>query len=126
MKKIYILVALVAMLCLTVLAPMAALADGIAETADAGYTWAYLGTIAGATVVVLLIVQYTKTLIDKIVNFPTRLYVYILALGIMLAAKAATSGMGLSDIPLVALNAVVVATSAIGSYELTFAKKDNT
>lgn len=126
MKKIYILMALVAMLCLTVLAPMAALAEGIAETADTGYTWAYLGTIAGATVVVLLIVQYTKTLIDKIVNFPTRLYVYILSLGIMLAAKAATSGMGLSDIPLVALNAVVVATSAIGSYELTFAKKDNT
>ncbi len=88
------------------------------------FDWTYLATIAGATAATLLIVQYTKAGIDKVLKFPTRLYVYIVALAIVLCAQAFTSGLSLSDVPLLLLNALVVSTAVYGSYELTFAKLD--
>lgn len=94
------------------------------DTQAGGYNWGYLGTIAGATAAVLLIVQYTKMPLDKFLKVPTRLYVYVLALAIMLVARAVAGDMTWYDVPLVALNAVIVAVAAYGSYELTFAKSD--
>lgn len=90
-----------------------------------GYDWGYLATTAGATAAVLLIVQYTKGLLDKVGHVHTRLYVYILSLLILAGARAFTMSIGVKDIPLLIINAVVVATAAMGSYEITFGRGNN-
>ena len=81
-------------------------------------------SVAGATAAVLLIVQYTKGALDKILKIPTRLYAYIVAVAILLLAQGFTAGLSWSDLPLLLLNALIVATAAYGSYEITFAKVD--
>lgn len=68
--------------------------------------------------------QYTKVPLDKVWKLPTRLYVYIIALLLMMLAQGFTSGITLESAALVFVNAVVVAMAAYGSYELTFAKRD--
>ena len=101
-----------------------ALAEATEVTSTEGYDWSYLGTIAGATAAVPLIVQYTKRSIDRLKHVPTRAYVYTLSLAILLCAQEIGAGIKWVDVPLIALNAVVVATSAMGSYELTYGKKE--
>lgn len=101
-----------------------ALAEAGAETTQAGYDWADLGTVAGAAAAVLLIVQYTKKALDKFKKFPTRLYVYILSLAILACARLLGGGLNWRDVPLLALNAVVAATSAMGAYEMAYRKGD--
>lgn len=87
--------------------------------------WAYLGTSAGAIAMTLLIVQLLKAPLDKIFHIPTRAFVYMVALLLMLAAAAFTGGIaGVGDILLIAINAVGVALSAMGAYDVTFAKMD--
>ena len=98
-------------------------AEAGAETTQAGYDWADLGTVAGAAAAVLLIVQYTKKALDKFKKFPTRLYVYILSLAILACARL-LGGLNWRDVPLLALNAVVAATSAMGAYEMAYRKGD--
>lgn len=88
------------------------------------FTWQQLATIAGATVATLLIVQFAKVPLDKIWKIPTRLFVYVVALIIMLVATAFTDGLTPNTALLVAINAFIVALSAYGTYELTFAKRD--
>ena len=88
------------------------------------WTWAYLATIAGATASTLLITQFIKAPLDKVWKIPTRLFVYLLALVIMVVATAFTSGVTLNSFLLSALNAFIVALTAYGSYELTFAESD--
>lgn len=126
MKKVLVILATVLFIFLLVSPAIGAFAEEAAGTTeDAGaYTWAYLLTSAGATAVVLLIVQYTKALVDKIVHIPTQIYAYVLALGIMLAARAFTVGLTASSVVLVAINAVGVATAAMIGYELTFKKSE--
>lgn len=86
------------------------------------WTWAYLATIAGATAATLLIVQFMKVPLDKVWKIPTRLFVYIIALVIMVVATAFTSGLSVDSFLLCLLNAFIVALAAYGSYELTFAR----
>lgn len=88
------------------------------------WTWAYLVTIAGATAATLLIVQFLKVPLDKVWKIPTRLFVYLIALIIMVVATAYTSGLTVDAFLLCVLNAFIVALAAYGSYELTFAKID--
>lgn len=88
------------------------------------WTWAYLATIAGATAATLLITQYLKVPLDKVWKIPTRLFVYLLALAIMVVATAFTSGITPNSFLLSVLNAFIVALAAYGSYELTFARAD--
>ena len=88
------------------------------------WTWAYLVTIAGATAATLLIVQFLKVPLDKVWKIPTRLFVYLIALIIMVVATAYTSGLTVDTFLLCVLNAFIVALAAYGSYELTFAKID--
>jgi hypothetical protein len=118
---------LAALILLSVALPLAA-----AEAAEGGggglqpefFNWTYLASVAGATAAVLLIVQYTKGALDKILKIPTRLYAYIVAVAILLLAQGFTAGLSWSDLPLLLLNALIVATAAYGSYEITFAKVD--
>ena len=98
------------------------------ETADPApvpgepLTWAYLATIAGATAATLLIVQFLKVPLDKVWKIPTRAFVYFISLVILLVATAFTTGLTPNTILLTVVNAFIVALTAYGSYEVTFAK----
>ncbi len=109
-----------AMLILLLALPCAALAE---ETGGVqAYSWETLGTMAGATAATLMIVQLIKAPLDRIRKIPTRLAVYLVALALLLAAQGFTGGLDVQSAVLAAVNAVMVALSAYGSYELTFAK----
>jgi len=97
-----------------------ALAEG--ELPVDPFTWDQLATIAGATLATLLIVQLIKLPIDKIWKIPTRIVAYVIALIIMILATHFTVGITWNNAILAAVNAVIVALAAWGSYEATFAK----
>ena len=130
MKKFLAIMFLAAILLLTVVVPLAAIAEETAVTVTEGtgspYSWGYLATLAGATAATLLIVQFLKVPLDKVWKIPTRFFVYIIALLILLAASAFTTGLTWPGVPLTALNAFLVALTAYGSYEITFAKQNKT
>ena len=86
------------------------------------FTWEYLATIAGATAATLLIVQLLKLPLDKLWKIPTRIWVYLIALILMLLATVFTTGLSVETALLTAVNAVIVALAAMGAYDLTFAK----
>lgn len=108
--------------------PFAALAEETTVVAapdvNAGepFTWAYLATIAGAAAFTLLFVQLFKVPLDRVWKIPTRVFVYIVALAILLIATAFTTGLTIENAPLAAVNAFLVALTAYGTYEVTFAK----
>ena len=117
MKKLLFCLVLVSVLMLM---GSVALAEG--ELPTEPFTWEQLATIAGATLATLLIVQLLKLPLDKVWKIPTRIVAYVIALVIMLAAGYFTGGLTWSSALLAAVNAVIVALAAMGSYELTFAK----
>ena len=86
------------------------------------YTWDSLATIGGATSATLLIVQYIKAPLDRWHHIPTRLVTLIVAFAILTIARAYTVGLNWLDLPLILLNAFVVALAAMGAYEVSFAK----
>ena len=87
------------------------------------YNWAALATVAGCAAATLLVVQFTKSMIPDAI--PTRLYVYFIALLIMMAATyIVNDGLAPGDVMLVVVNSFVAATSALGTYDLTFAGMD--
>lgn len=87
------------------------------------YTWSFLATMAGAAAGTLMIVQYLKDALDKLVVIPTRIFALVVAFLILLGAQAFTAGLSWPDVPLIAMNAVMVALSAIGAYDSAFAPK---
>lgn len=117
MKKLFfaLLIATFAVMLCSV-----ALAEG--ELPTEPFTWQYIATIAGATAATLLIVQLLKLPLDKIWKIPTRIWVYIIALALMLAAAGFTTGLDIQTGMLTMVNAVIVALAAMGAYEMTFAK----
>jgi len=102
----------------------------VAEGVGAGglpvepFSWDYLATIAGATAATLLIVQLLKLPLDSVWMISTRILVYFIALIILILATAFTTGLDWNTGILTAMNAVIVALAAMGSYEVTFAKVD--
>lgn len=118
MKRIVCLLAAILLLCL-----LPALSLGEGEQSDAAYSWTTLATVAGATAATLLIVQYVKAPLDKVWKIPTRLMVLAIAFLILLGAQAFTVGLGWADVPLLVVNAFVVALASMGAYEATFAKR---
>ena len=117
-KKILKVMLLAAMLLIVFALPV--LAEGAAQPAQTAYDWASLGTIAGATAATLMIVQLIKAPLDKVLKIPTRLVVYAIALIIMLLAQIFGGGLTAESAVLAAINAVMVALSAYGAYEVTF------
>lgn len=117
MKKIiYCLLLIMAL----VLMCSVAMAEG--ELPTDPFSWEQLATIAGATLATLLVVQLLKLPIDKIWKIPTRIVAYVIALVVMLLATHFTVGITWSNGILAAVNAIIVALAAMGSYEITFAK----
>ena len=86
-------------------------------------SWAFLATMSGAVAATTLIVQFLKVPIDKVWKIPTRFIVYLFSVLILVAAECITQGgITIARVGLLALNAILVATAAMGAYEATFAK----
>jgi cell division protein FtsW (lipid II flippase) len=86
-------------------------------------SWDLLATSSGAVLVTLLVVQFLKLPLDKVWKVPTRFVVYLIALILLILYEVVTVGvLTFPRAPLIALNAVVVAVGAMGSYEVTFKK----
>lgn len=88
------------------------------------FSWELLGTMAGAVMAVTLIVQFLKLKADKVWNIPTRYIVYAISLLVLFAVMYFTEVITPEKIVLMILNAFVVATASMGTYEITFAKLD--
>lgn len=126
MKKVLILLLALLMLGGCALAMEAELPVKEMPGGNAGepLTWEYLATIAGAAAFTLLIVQFFKVPLDKVWKMPTRVFAYLVALGIMLVATAFTAGLKWENALLVCANAFIAAMTAYGAYEITFKKMD--
>lgn len=85
-------------------------------------TWEYLATVAGCAMMTMLIVQLLKLPLDKVWKIPTRIIVFVISFIITLAATYFTKGLTGSTALLTVFNAVIAALTAMGGYELTFAK----
>jgi hypothetical protein len=107
--------------------PAAAFAEDAvipAEIPTTPFSWEQLATIAGAALATMLIVQLLKLPLDKVWKIPTRIIVFLIAAVVMLLATYFTQGLTWDSALLTVLNAVVAALTAMGGYELTFAKLD--
>lgn len=113
MKKLVLI--LLVLFCL----PAMALAETISTEP---YTWQSLATIAGVAAFTLLVVEFFKAPLDKIWKIPTRVVVYVISLAVMLVANAFTVGLTFENGILAAVNAMIAALTAMGAYEVTFAK----
>ena len=96
------------------------IAEVVPQTGMAAYTWEGLGSMAGVTAATLMIVQLVKAPLDRVWHIPTRLLVYVVALGLLLLAQAFSGGLTLESGLLAMVNAAMAALSAYGSYEVLF------
>jgi hypothetical protein len=87
------------------------------------FTWAMLGTYAGAVVAVTLITQLIKEW-GTLKTVPTQLVSYVIALVVLLAAAAFNNALTLADGALCLFNAVIVSLAANGGYEAVAGKEE--
>ena len=92
---------------------------------DEYFTLESMGTLSGMIIVLTLLVQFFKPLIDKIKKIPTRYVVWIIAIVLATAYQAITGKFTGATILLLVLNSIVLAVGAMGTYEVTFAKIEN-
>jgi len=57
---------------------------------DSLFTFDALATLAGASLLTYLVVQYTKNLLDKVISLPTDIYAVLVGAVILLLAQLAT------------------------------------
>lgn len=116
---------------LLLLFPACAVAEELAEVAveivaseipTTPVTWAQLATIGGAAMATMLIVQLLKLPLDKVWKIPTRIIVFIIAFIVLGLATYFTTGLDWNTALLTVINAVIVALTAMGGYEMTFKK----
>ena len=133
MKKLFVILFLALLLALSVSPAFAAEAAEPVPTSPSitaplpsdPFSWEYLGTITGATMGTLLIVQLLKLPLDRVWKIPTRIVAYVIALILLLLATGFTMGLDWNSGLLTAINAAIVALAAMGTYEVTFAKADH-
>lgn len=113
------------------LIPFAALAEALVEVATEvvaaeiptqPVTWEQLATIGGAAMATMLIVQLLKLPFDKVWKIPTRIIVFVIAFVVLILSTYFTQGLSWNTALLTVINAVIVALTAMGGYELTFKK----
>ena len=118
-------------LLLLFLLPVAAFAEALVEVATEvvaseiptnPVSWDQLATIGGAAMATMLIVQLLKLPLDKVWKIPTRIIVFVIAFIILILATYFTQGLAWDTAILTIINAVIVALTAMGGYELTFKK----
>ena len=121
MKKIFLFL----MCMFLLLLPVMGVAEAAVPNDETGFfSWAGMGTMAGTVAAVLIIVQYIKAPLDKIWKIPTRVVVYIIAFMLLMATEVVAGTISWESVGLVILNAFMVATSAMGTYEMTFKKAE--
>ena len=88
------------------------------------FTWSTLMTYAGATLATTLVTQLLKGIgfIDRI---PTRIFSYVVALIILLAATFFTGALTWNAAALCVVNAVVVSLAANGAFDAVAKDKTN-
>lgn len=83
------------------------------------FTWDQLGSYAGATIAVILFVEFTKDL-PGIKAIPTRIWAYIIAAVLLVLSTVFTADTITPAVILLCLiNAVIVAMAAVGGYDIT-------
>jgi len=127
MKKILsLLLAAILVLAAVFMLTVPALADtgGGAESPEF-FTWAMLGTYAGALAATGLITQLLKDahIFEKI---PKRIFAWMIAFPVLLAANYITGTLTIESAILCAINAVVVGLAANGGYDLLATFKKST
>ena len=85
-------------------------------------TWTQLATVGGCAMMTLLIVQLIKAPLDNVWKIPTRFIVFLISFVIMLTATYFIGNLNASTAVLTIFNAVISALTAMGAYELSFAK----
>ena len=85
-------------------------------------SWDQLVTVGGCAMMTLLIVQLFKAPLDNIWKIPTRFFVFFISFAIMLTATYFIGNLTVSTAVLTIFNAVISALTAMGAYELSFAK----
>lgn len=90
---------------------------------DDFFTWQMLATFAGSAAATGIITQFVKGWLSKI---PMQVISYVIALVILFAATAATTGVhaGWTVWAMIPLNAVIVSMSANGAYSAVLRIKD--
>lgn len=86
------------------------------------FTWATLLTYAGATLATSLVTQLLKG-VGFIEKLPTRIFSYIVAAILLIAATAFTGGLTPEAGVLCLVNAVVVSLASNGAYEAVAGKR---
>ncbi|MDD4753838.1 MAG: hypothetical protein PHT78_11440 [Desulfitobacteriaceae bacterium] len=81
------------------------------------FTYASLGTLAGAVAATVLVVDFLKGF-RLFKCFSTRCIVFIIAEVIVFLADLAAGNFTLKNIPLCILNGLLVAASAMGSWQV--------
>lgn len=93
--------------------------------AETFLTWPNLATFSGAVAAVVFLVQFLKVPLDTLKKMPTRIVVYAVSFIVLLAAKAfSDQAFSLDMVALCAVNAVLVALSAMSLYEQTIAEPE--
>ena len=119
------------MVLILILFPALAIAEALVEVATEvvaseiptqPVTWEQLATIGGAALATMLIVQLLKLPLDKVWKIPTRIIVFVISFVVLILATYFTQGLEWSSALLTIINAVIVALTAMGGYELTFKK----
>lgn len=82
------------------------------------FDWPSLGTYAGATLAVMVVVEFTKDL-PGIKAIPTRLWAYIMAVVVLILSTVFTGQVDAPTVFLCLFNAVIVAMAAVGGYDIT-------
>lgn len=117
MKKIFVLMLVCIMLSAQFCVAETAAHETTAVPADP-MSWETLATVGGASVFVLIVVQLTKSLLDKLIKIPTTLYAYIIAVITMLLATVFTTGLTPSAALLTLFNGWIVSATASKSYDV--------
>lgn len=115
MKKCLTMSAVIGLIAM--LAAPACLAETGIDIPTQPLTWEYLATVGGCSLIVLIIVQLTKKLLDKLVKIPTAIYAYILAIVVLLLATAFTIGLTPSNAFLTLLNGWIVSSTASRTFD---------
>lgn len=81
------------------------------------FTYASLGTLTGAVAATVLVVDFVKEL-SILKRFSTRCLVVLVAEGVVFLADITAGSFTAKNIPLCVLNGLLVAASAMGSWQV--------
>lgn len=80
------------------------------------FTWAILGTYAGAVLATSLITQFFKD-VGFLARVPTRIFSYVVALFVLLGATYFGGAWSMANAALCLFNAAIVSLAANGGYD---------